>query len=334
MAPPAGRHEAQFSEISQSMSTEKRTGETAGSPFTTPLRYPGGKGRLGPWIAKIMRHNRISGGWYIEPYAGGAGAALFLLTQGYVDHIVINDVDPVVHAFWKAATDRNAELLDLIVKTPVTMDTWQRQRAVIAAPGKHTLVEVGFATFFLNRTNRSGILSAGVIGGKAQAGNYKLDARYNIADLTSRIKTIGAYRSRITVLGIDAFDLLTDVAPGFPRECLVYLDPPYYVKGSLLYRNHYVHEDHAAIAECVKDATYPLIVSYDDCPEVRQLYGSFESTNFELHYSTHTARPLSSEVLFYKNINLPSAPAMTRATHLTQHARTNGAMASQKMLSA
>jgi DNA adenine methylase len=281
-----------------------------------------------------MRHNRISGGWYVEPYAGGAGAALFLLTQGYVDHIVINDADPIVHAFWKAATDYNSELLATVQRTPVTMDTWHRQREIIAAPGKYNLVEVAFATFFLNRTNRSGILSAGVIGGKAQSGNYKLDARYNVAELMNRIKTIGAYRSRMTVLGIDALDLLTDVAPGFPRECLVYLDPPYYVKGSLLYRNHYLHDDHAAIAERVEDATYPLIVTYDDCSEIRQLYRSFESTNFELHYSTHLARPLTSEVLFYKNLELPSAPAMTRATHLAQQARTNGAMASQKMLSA
>ena len=109
---------------------------------------------------------------------------------------------------------------------------------------------------------------------------------------------------------------------------------PYYVKGSLLYRNHYIHADHAAIAQCVSDAAYPLIVTYDDCAPVRELYSSFESINFELHYSTHTARPLTSEVLFYKNVELPSAPAMTRATHLGQHARTNGAMASQKMLSA
>lgn len=316
------------------MSAETRLSETAGGQFTTPLRYPGGKGRLGPWIAKVMRHNGISGGWYIEPYAGGAGAALFLLTQGYVDHIVINDADPVVHAFWKAVTDRNAELLHMIQKTPVTIDTWQRQREIVSAPGKHNFVEVAFATFFLNRTNRSGILSAGVIGGKAQTGNYKLDARYNVADLTNRIKTIGAYRSRMTVLGVDALDLLTDLSPSFPKKSLVYLDPPYYVKGSLLYRNHYAHEDHAAIAARVEDATYPLIVTYDDCPEVRRLYDSFESTNFELHYSTHSARPLVSEVLFYRNIELPSAPVMTRATHLTQHARTNGAMASQKMLSA
>ena len=316
------------------MCAKPRPSKTFGGRFTTPLRYPGGKGRLGPWIAEVMRYNRISGGWYIEPYAGGAGAALFLLTQGYVDHIVINDADPIVYAFWRAATERNADLLKMIRESPATMDTWLRQREVIAAPGKHNLVEVAFATFFLNRTNRSGILSAGVIGGKAQSGIYKLNARYNVAELIDRIKTIGVYSSRMTVLGIDALDLLTDVAPGFPKECMVYLDPPYYVKGSQLYRNHYAHEDHAAIAERVEEAKFPLIVTYDDCPAVRQLYGSFEATNFELHYSTHSARPLTSEVLFYKNLELPFEPVMTRATHLTQHARTNGAMASQKVLSA
>jgi DNA adenine methylase len=280
-----------------------------------------------------MRHNRISGGWYIEPYAGGAGAALFLLTQGFVDHIVINDADPIVHAFWRAATERNRELLSMIRKTPVTMKTWERQRRVIAIPTEYSLLEVAFAAFFLNRTNRSGILSAGVIGGKAQDGNYKLDARYNIADLTARIEKIGTLAKHITVLGIDALDLLTDVAPGLPEHCLVYLDPPYYVKGSQLYRNHYAHHDHEAIARCVADATYGLIVTYDDCPEVRNLYRSFDSSTFQLHYSTHSARPLTSEVLFYRNLTLPFEPSMTRSSHLTQQARMKGAMLSQKVFS-
>jgi DNA adenine methylase len=305
---------------------------TGGGAFVTPLRYPGGKGRLGPWIAQVMRHNRISGGWYVEPYAGGSGAALFLLTQGYVDHIVINDLDPLVYLFWKAATERSTELNAKIRSTPVTMSTWERQREVVAEPAAHSLVDVAFAAFFLNRTNRSGILSAGVIGGKQQQGRFKLDARYNVDDLTRRVERIGLLRKHITVLGVDALSLLTDVAPGFPARCLVYLDPPYYVKGSLLYRNHYAHEDHAAIAHCLASADYPLLVTYDDCSEVRGLYSSFESTTFSLHYSTHLTRPKTSEVLFYKNLELPRDPELTRGYHLAQHARTNGARVSQKLL--
>lgn len=279
-----------------------------------------------------MRHNRISGGWYVEPYAGGAGAALFLLMQGYVDHIVINDADPAICSFWRAVTEANAKLLRLIANTPVTMKTWERQREILSNPEKHDFVEVGFAAFFLNRTNRSGILAAGVIGGKAQAGEWKLDARYVVGDLSARIAKIGSMARHITVLGMDALDLLSDVAPGFPSKCLVYLDPPYYVKGSQLYRNHYGPEDHGAIAECVKSADYPVLVTYDDCAEVRALYSGLDEVNFSLHYSTHMARPLASEAMYYKNLELPCDPTLTRGFQLAQQVRTKGAMLSQKVL--
>ena len=299
--------------------------------FKTPLRYPGGKARLGPWIAQVMRHNKISGGWYIEPYAGGAGAALYLLMQGFVDHIVINDADPVIHAFWEATTTKPKDFIRLIQTTSVCMKTWEQQREIIRNPSQYDLVQIGFAAFFLNRTNRSGILSAGVIGGKNQTGPYKLNARYNQLDLINRIEKIGSMAKHITVLGMDAVELLTSVGPGLPEKCLVYLDPPYFVKGSLLYRNHYQPEDHAAVAECVRKAKFPLIVTYDDCPEIRGLYENTLSANFDLCYSTHTARQTATEALFYKNLELPSSPEMTRALHLRQHARTKQPMLSQKV---
>lgn len=299
--------------------------------FATPLRYPGGKGRLGPWLAELMRHNRISGGWYVEPYAGGAGAALFLLMQGYVDQIVINDADPAIYSFWKAVTNTPAQFLTLMRTTAVSIENWEKQRKVLANPDQFDTVEVGFAAFFLNRTNRSGILSAGVIGGKSQTGKWKIDARFNSSDLSSRIEKIGSMSKHISVLNMDALDLLTDVAPGFPDKCLVYLDPPYFVKGSLLYRNHYQPEDHASIAKCLETAKYPLVVTYDDCHEIRELYTNFSEANFSLHYSTHQSRPLTNEVLYFRNIELPFAPSMTRRYQLDQHARTNGAILSQNV---
>jgi DNA adenine methylase len=306
---------------------------TGGGSFLTPLRYPGGKGRLGPWIASLLRHNNISGGWYIEPYAGGAGAAFYLLMNGYVDHIVINDSDPVIHAFWQATTSHTDRLIAKIRNTPPNMETWYKQREVVANPESYDVVEVGFAAFFLNRTNRSGILSGGVIGGKEQTGPYKLDARYNIENLISRIAKIGELSKYITVLGMDAGDMLLNASPGFPDKCLVYLDPPYYVKGAQLYRNHYKPDDHAAIADCVVSAKYPVIVTYDDCPEVRNLYKQMESVHFSLHYSTHTARPKTSEVLFFKNLSLPTPPQMTRRRHLDQQARIRQPNSSQNVLS-
>jgi DNA adenine methylase len=286
--------------------------------FASPLRYPGGKGRLGPWLASVIEDNDLKGGWYVEPYAGGAGAALYLLLQRYVEHIVINDADPLIYAFWQSAVCESEAFIEMIRETPVTMESRSRFQAIVADPKGHSQLELGFAAFFLNRTSRSGILAGGVIGGKEQAGTYKLDARYKADDLIARVRAIGAERHRITVLGMDALDLLVDCSPGLPTKTLIYLDPPYYVKGSQLYRNYYEHADHEAIARCAQLALHPLLITYDDAPEIRGLYSGMSRSNFSLQYSTHRARPMSSEVLFYANLKLPTPPKLTRGTHLSK----------------
>lgn len=285
--------------------------------FYTPLRYPGGKARLGPWIAETMRHNGISGGCYVEPYAGGAGAAMFLLCRGYVDRVIVNDLDPVIHAFWIAATQHAEAFAKRIESTPVTMDERARQQEVVANHATHDPLDVGFAAFFLNRTSRSGILAGGVIGGKAQTGNYKLDARFNRADLAQRVRRIGSLRRQIKVLGIDAAELLANLGPEVAKAGLVYLDPPYFNKGSQLYRNHYQADDHAEIAQLVIEAGYPLIVTYDECPELLELYQGTHFTRFSLRYSTHSGRPEAQELLFYKNLQLPEAPRMSKSLRVS-----------------
>ena len=289
--------------------------------FASPLRYPGGKGRLGPWLASVISSSRLSDGWYVEPYAGGAGAALYLLRENYVGSIVINDADPVIYAFWRSVVEETADFVDLIRRTPVTLDERARLQEIISKPDEHSSLEVGFAAFFLNRTSRSGILAGGVIGGKNQAGDYRLDARYKKEDLVARVQAIGELRSRIAVIGMDALDLLT--CHTFPHQTLFYLDPPYYVKGSQLYRNHYSHADHEAIARYAQEADRPLLITYDDCPEIRDLYKGIDSSNFSLQYSTHMARPMSTEVLFYKNLVLPTAPQLTRGRKLSTGRRSS-----------
>ncbi len=284
--------------------------------FYTPLRYPGGKARLGPWLAQALRHNRISNGSYAEPYAGGAGAAMFLLLRGYVKNIHINDADPVVHSFWHAAIHNSSRLVKLVRETKVDMKSWEEQHEIMANQHKHSHLRVGFATFFLNRTNRSGILAGGVIGGKAQTGNFKLDARYNKDDLIGRLQAINEMRRCISLTGMDASDWLLNEAPNLPNTSLIYLDPPYYVKGSLLYRNFYAPEDHAAIAEKALSIKTPLLVTYDDVPEIRSLYSRAASVNFSLKYSTYSDRPDSTEVMFYSNMTLPSNPRLTRGNYL------------------
>lgn len=280
--------------------------------FVTPLRYPGGKGRLGPWLAELMRANKISGGTYVEPYAGGAGAAIYLLSSGIVNRIVINDADFAVYAFWKAVLHDTERFITRVKRCTVSIERWEHHKSVLKNAEKHEDFEVGFSAFFLNRTNRSGILSAGVIGGKEQKGNYTLDARFNREDLVSRIKSIGGYRNAISLFNVDAMDLAEGISAELPRKSLIYFDPPYYNKGSQLYRNFYGHDDHAEIASRVKRITTPWLVTYDNCDEIEKLYTDANSLTFSLKYSTHLSRPDATELMFYGNLSLDVPPYLKR----------------------
>ncbi len=285
---------------------------TNGGAFGTPLRYPGGKGRLSLWLSELIRENCLNDGWYVEPYAGGAGAAILLLCGGHVDRIVLNDLDPAIHAFWWAVLHDTENLLRLIAEAQPTLETWQIQRAIHAEPHNHSPTEVGFATFYLNRTNRSGILRGGIIGGKAQTGKWSMFARFNKPELSQRIRNIAQLRQHISLYNEDAQDLISGLQPDLPKNSLIYLDPPYYHKGNQLYRNHYKASDHAAIAAQVGTLSTPWLVTYDNCEEIREIYEGHQSVEFSLHYSTANSRPLASEIMFYGNISMHAKPTMSR----------------------
>ncbi|MEN8991926.1 DNA adenine methylase [Avibacterium paragallinarum] len=265
--------------------------------FNTPLRYPGGKGRFAPFVRDLMEINQLSGD-YLEPYAGGAAVALDLLFNNYCKNIHINDFDVAVFNFWNSVTKNTECFLKLLNDTPITIDEWHLQKKVLANPQDFTQLEHGFAAFFLNRTNRSGILKGGVIGGKNQDGNYKLDARFHKENLSKRIEKIGKFSDRIKVYNEDALDLLKNVDSILPSNSLIYLDPPYYVKGQGLYRNFYVHEDHEKIREALDKVKTKWIVSYDNCPEIKEIYNGYRQEDYELNYSAYY-KTKGSEVMIY-----------------------------------
>ncbi|WP_193583821.1 DNA adenine methylase [Laribacter hongkongensis] len=274
--------------------------------FATPLRYPGGKGKFSHFVKQVFEANDLLDGHYVEPYAGGAGVAFELLFHEYASRIHINDIDPAVHAFWESAVNHTEDLCRLIYDTPVTMDTWHKQRYVLANLEQHPVTEIALATFFLNRTNRSGILKAGVIGGQAQSGKWKLDVRFNKDNLIPRIELIGRYRNRIHVYNLDAVALLKNITPFLPEKTLIYLDPPYYVKGSGLYRNFYEHDDHALIAKTLEDVTHPWIVSYDDSEEIKKIYSAYRQDKYFLSYTAQEKKKGSEVMIYGPTIKIPN----------------------------
>lgn len=273
----------------------------------SPLRYPGGKAPFAPFIAQVMAANNLLGGHYLEPYAGGAGVALELLFEGKASHVHINDADPAVYAFWVAATQHADELLSLLDATPITMEQWFHWRGVLQSDEQMNVVQKGFATLFMNRTNRSGILKAGVIGGKEQSGEYKLDARFKKDMIAARIEAIAARAADISVYCEDSLHLLGRASEFLPKKSLIYLDPPYYVKGKGLYRNYYEHDDHAAIAKHLqrRGFKWPWVVSYDSAKEICSMYELSQSLTYGLNY-TAQRRYVGSEVMFFsQSLHIP-----------------------------
>jgi len=268
--------------------------------FFTPLRYPGGKGKFAPVIKSIFNFNRLEGGHYLEPYAGGAGVALDLLYSGVVSDIHINDIDIAIYSFWKSVTEHTDEFLQLLYDTPVTIDEWYKQKIVLNDLASQDTLSYGFAAFFLNRTNRSGILKGGVIGGKKQDGSYTLDARFNKMNLAKRIEKVGINASKIHVYNEDALSLINRVDNLLPQNSLIYLDPPYYVKGQGLYRNYYLHEDHVKIKEALDNIKSKWIVSYDNCDEIRSIYSNCSMIDYDLNYSAYH-KIKAKEVMFFCN---------------------------------
>lgn len=261
----------------------------------TPLRYPGGKTQMAPFVGRLMVDNQLQGGHYAEPFAGGAGVAWRLLFTGQASEVWLNDIDPAIHAFWHAAVYETDALCERIEATVVTMAERQSQRAVFQARSGSTL-DLAFATLFLNRTNRSGILDGGAIGGNRQQGNYKLDCRFNKTDLVRKLQRIGRYRAVVHLSNLDARLCLAAWDKQLPERALLNIDPPYFGKGAELYLNHFKPSDHAALARQVRRLKRPWMLTYDDTPEIERLYVGFPVYRMGLLYSAQVKR-LGAELL-------------------------------------
>lgn len=284
------------------------------NPFISPLRYPGGKAKISRYIRQVIHENSLQGGVYVEPYAGGASVALDLLLNGDVETIVINDKDRSIYAFWYCVINHTEELCRMINDTVVSLDEWEMQRLVQVRKDSAELLELGFSTFFLNRTNRSGILKGGVIGGRKQDGKYKIDARFNKADLIKRIDRIACYKTRINLYNTDAVELIKSLNSENQIKTLIYFDPPYYVKGSGLYLNYYKDKDHEQIAELVYGLhNYKWLMSYDNVLFIQNLYREYRTKVFELSYSASNSGKGQEIMIYSDNIIIPECEIINKA---------------------
>ena len=282
--------------------------------YRTPLRYPGGKRRLAPFINEILECNDLVGGHYVEPYAGGAGIAMELLVSDRVSHVHLNDASVHLYAFWSSVVKQPEELCRRIASASLSIDDWKRHREVVRHPAEHEELDLGFSTFYLNRCNRSGVLRGGVIGGLEQTGRWRMDARFPRNELVQRIEAIATKADCISVTNLDAEIFMCAHLGDLPDSTLVYCDPPYYERAERLYLNAYKQSDHERLAQTIQESLdRPWIVSYDGHPDVIAFYGDRRHFHYDLAYSASRAYIGREIMAFSDDLELPSTsvlPAM------------------------
>lgn len=266
--------------------------------YYSPLRYPGGKNCIFPFVSSLFYSNQMIGVNYAEPYAGGAGLALRLLFEGYVEHIYINDFDTSIYSFWNYLISYPEELCKWIRDVDVTIDNWNRYREIQNHPQEASASELAKSTFFLNRTNVSGIIKGGVIGGQQQKGKYKIDVRFNKKDLIDRIKKVADMRERISVSNLDGIRFINKISKK-REDIFIYLDPPYYQKGADLYMNFYSINDHIKLSEQIHKMHNKWMVSYDNQDFILKLYNNYNTISYKLSQSA--SNRVGEEILIFSD---------------------------------
>lgn len=277
----------------------------------SPLRYPGGKFKISRLIECLIEKSGIVAPVYIEPFAGGAGVALDLLFRGKVSSIVINDSDRAIYSVWRAILTETDAFLEKVVNADLSIEEWMKQQKIYLSSSHYSL-DFAFATFFLNRTNHSGILTSGPIGGQKQE-KWTLGVRYNKERLEKQIQEIGKHKKEIRLYGFDIFTFLKRMMSTTGENGFIYFDPPYYRKGKRLYKNYFTPQVHSKLCSLISNGIpQSWIVTYDNVPEIVNLYEKFPSLPFSLGYSlANNGR--GKEIMFFKNEKLiPTLPELER----------------------
>ena len=279
----------------------------------SPLRYPGGKGKLTAFMEYMIDQLGHRGGTYIEPFAGGAGIAVELLLRNVVNQIVINDYDKGIWAFWKAILTETDRFINELNKVPLTIEEWERQHNICLTQNNKYSFELGFATFYMNRTNRSGIIKGGVIGGTEQIGKWKIDARFNREELIRRIESIAKRKADIKLYNKDINSFIIRYIPLYEEPTFVYFDPPYFEKGKQLYMNFFQLNDHIRIERTIRNhVNCDWIITYDDIMEIQNIYRNYSICKYDLNYSVSSKRKASELMIFKDGINIPDEEELKR----------------------
>ncbi len=276
------------------------------STFTSPLRYPGGKTRLASKLSEAIDKNFRSKKniTCVEPYAGGAGASLNLLSSGKVSKIIINDLDNAIYTFWKITVLDADYLIGKIKRIEITISEWKKQKLIYSTSKSER--KLAFATLFLNRTNRSGIMNGRPVGGMEQLSKWRINERFTKKTIIERLERIKKYRNKIEVYNLDGIELLKRLeSQKKSNQYFIFIDPPYFQKGQSLYLNNYKNNNHEELSKFLtKSSLKKWIMTYNDISYIKNLYKKMQVKKFIIQHNAHYSKT-GKEIMIFPNKFIP-----------------------------
>lgn len=289
--------------------------------LVSPLRYPGGKRRLLPYVARAVAALPRRPSLFVEPFAGGCAVSIGLLEHGFVPRIGLADADPLVASFWRVVFDPRLapRLAEQVLRVPLTLEFWTRMRR--ATP--RTTFGRAFQCLFLNRTSFSGILNrtAGPVGGRAQSGAYSVASRFPRERLAQRILNLSELAPKVAYVRRQDWSRtfanpLEGTGLKDARRIFFYVDPPFWTKAERLYRCCFDEAQHRELAKSLARLRSSWFLSYDLNPGVLKLYEGMTDI-FQVHMrytaSTRSSSSKSGELLFSNVISARGVPGRSLA---------------------
>lgn len=266
------------------------------------------EGLLGPMDVEI----------WLEPFGGGAGAALTALSTGRVPEAWIVEANPALAAFWTTVMNDGPALAARVERTVPTLALFQesRQNVGAALAGEHVNVfDLGLSAFILNRCSRSGMIlpSVGPIGGKTQAGQHTIAARFNAAALADRIRAVYALGDRFKVFAGDGISFLEDLPDsGVQDEVFCFVDPPYIGVGNDLYAIGMDDDLHQRLARALNRLRTPWLLTYDAHPRIPLLYPGSDVVEFDIPHTAGSSRVGTEYLVLGPGMDLPAVNPLGR----------------------
>lgn len=245
----------------------------------SPLRYPGGKSRavkhILPLIKKACPEKEIC-----SPFLGGGSVELALLSEGF--KVEAYDAFAELVNFWQQLKSNAVQLTEAIKDLhPLSReDFYKLQKTDLLA--KSLLIKAAAQFYALNRASFSGSTLSG--------GMSPAHPRFTL-ELIEKLKLLDLTQMQVRLADFEQSIISTNL--------FLYLDPPYLIKTNLYGTKGSMHKgfDHEKLAKILRTKSR-WIMSYNDCPEIRNLYKDYEIQSISWAYGMNKSKQ-SSEVLIF-----------------------------------